>query len=69
MGDIDYLRERESAADDKPGARAGRHAMSETGAPAERKWPLGISILIAVVISLLLWAGIIAIAIRVWRWI
>jgi len=67
MGEIDYIRERESGA--AQGAGAGRKAAEETTQPAARKWPLWISLLIAVVVSVILWAGIIVFAMRLWRWI
>ena len=67
MGEIDYIRERESGAGEQQGAGAGRKAANETGLPAARKWPLWISLLIAVVVSVILWAGIIVFAMRLWR--
>jgi hypothetical protein len=68
MSESEYIRERDGGAAEQRAAAASEQA-SETGAPAARKWPLGISLLIVVAVSLILWAGIITAAIRLWRWL
>jgi hypothetical protein len=66
MGEIDYIRERESGAGEQQGA-AEKYAAGKAG-DAPRKWPLGISLLIAAIVSLILWGGIFVFAMRLWRW-
>jgi len=64
----DDLREREPAPAERQNAAPIPKPTIGDNAPAERKWPLGISLLIAVVVSVILWAGIITAGIRLWRW-
>jgi hypothetical protein len=63
MGEIDYLRESDG------GAAAGPAADGESPSIKERRWPLSLSMVIAVVVSVILWAGIIVFAMRLWRWL
>jgi hypothetical protein len=68
---VDDLREREHGRERENEGRgdgAGRQVAREAGQAEERKWPLGVSLLIAVAGSAILWAGIILLAIRLWRW-
>jgi len=65
MVEIDYLREGETGS----GAEAGAPAAGSSGPIEERKWPLSVSMVIAVVVSVVLWAGIIVFVTRLWRWI
>jgi len=68
-GETDNLREREPGPAARQNAAPAQPAtIGDNAAPAARKWPLGLSLLIAAAVSIILWAGIIAAGIRLWRW-
>jgi hypothetical protein len=68
MDEMNDVRERAPEAGAWQSAMAGQSAaVGRRARPVETKWPVGFSVLVAIAVSTLLWAGIIVSAIRLWR--